>query len=121
MKRLPEAEFEVMKAIWKLEPPVTTGQIADALEEPTRWKAQTILTLLTRLTKKGFLESTKRGKERIYVPLVLEKEYLEYETNDFVKKYHNNSITKLINTLYDGKTLESNDIDELKEWLNKRG
>lgn len=118
MKKLPDAEFELMKAIWSIEPPVTTAQIRAVLDKD--WKGQTVLTLLSRLTERGFLKSEKNGKERNYYPLVTREEYLRFETGNFLENYHENSISSLVSTLFDNKRVSEEEFAELRELLNKR-
>ncbi len=66
MKKLPDAEFQVMKAIWGMAPPVTSASVMEALPpEQAGWKSQTVVTLLSRLQKKGFLRSKKPGRNGI--------------------------------------------------------
>lgn len=84
-KRLPDTEFNVMKAIWQLEPPITTSKITTKLAD-NQWKPQTLLTLLRRLSEKGFLNIIKEGKQHHYEALITEDEYLEIETGNFLKK-----------------------------------
>jgi len=120
IKRLPDAEFEVMKVIWRNTPPMTTMQIMAKLDPEKTWKPQTLLTLLVRLIEKGFLISEKAGKERNYTPAILEQDYLRLETGDFVRRYHGNSVGSLVKTLYDGKNLTQEDLHELREWLKGR-
>lgn len=64
MKTLPqisEAEFEVMKIIWK-HAPISTNEITDKLTRTTKWSPKTIQTLIKRLvTKRQFLMKTKQG------------------------------------------------------------
>lgn len=120
MKKLPDAEFEVMKTIWENDPPVTTNILMDQLGNQKSWKLQTLIVLLLRLVDRGFLRSEKDGKERMYYPLIDKKAYLEFETNSFINRFHDHSIVSLVNTLYDGKDLKSSDLDALSEWLKKR-
>ena len=121
IKRLPDAEFEIMKIIWKNTPPVTTIQIMRSLESDKKWKPQTVLTMLVRLIEKGFLTSEKVGKERNYTPIIGEQDYMRIETGDFMKRYYGNSVGSLVKTLYDGQNLSQEDLRELKEWLEERG
>ena len=102
LKKLPDAEFDVMKVIWDNEPPVT------------------VVTLMLRLVERGFLRSEKHGKERTYFPLVSKEDYLKFETGNFMKQYHNSSLFNLINTLYDDEDLTDKDIDELLTWAKER-
>jgi predicted transcriptional regulator len=117
IKRLPDAEFEVMKTVWRMEPPVTTLQIIGSLETDKAWKAQTVLTMLLRLTEKGFLKSERVGRERCYTPIIPEQEYLRVETGDFVRRYAGHSIGSLVKALSADSGLSPEDMRELREWL----
>lgn len=121
MKKLPDAEFEIMKVVWANEPPITTGIIMEQLGKEKEWKAQTIITLLLRLVDRGFVRTEKNGKERTYFPLVAKTDYLKFETGAFMERFHGNSFTSLVAALYDGKKLKDGDLDELMKWLKERG
>lgn len=120
IKRLPDAEFEIMKVVWANEPPITTSIIMDQLGREKEWKAQTILTLMVRLVERGFLRTEKNGKERTYFPLINKEDYLKFETGDFMERFHGNSFASLITTLYEGKKIKDSDLDELTKWLKDR-
>jgi predicted transcriptional regulator len=120
IKRLPDAEFEIMKIIWQNTPPVASWQIMESLGAEKKWKIQTVLTMLARLVEKGFLSSGKFGRERRYTPVVSEKEYLRVETGDFMKRYLGNSVGNLIKTMYAEQNLTQEEIQELKEWFAER-
>lgn len=121
LKKLPGAEFEVMKTIWANEPPVTTNLLMEQLGNQKGWKLQTLITLLLRLVDRGFVRTEKNGKQRTYYPLVDKERYLEFETSSFIERFHDHSIVSLVNTLYDGKDLNASDLDALSRWLKKRG
>jgi len=121
LKKLPGAEFEVMKTIWANEPPVTTNLLMEQLGNRKGWKLQTLITLLLRLVDRGFVRTEKNGKQRTYYPLVDKERYLEFETSSFIERFHDHSIVSLVNTLYDGKDLNASDLDALSRWLKKRG
>ncbi len=120
IKRLPDAEFEIMKIIWHFDPPITTLQIMDNLGSDKNWKAQTVLTMLVRLGSKGFISSERVGKQRSYTPLISEKEYFQIETGDFLKRYSGNSVGSLVKALHSSKELSDEDMNELREWLSER-
>jgi predicted transcriptional regulator len=121
MKKLPDAEFEIMKVVWENAPPITTNIIMEQLGKAKGWKAQTILTLMVRLTERGFLRTEKNGKERTYFPLVSKDDYLKFETQDFMERFHHNSFASLVTTLYEGKNIKDSDLDELAKWLKDMG
>ncbi|WP_330578807.1 BlaI/MecI/CopY family transcriptional regulator [Candidatus Galacturonibacter soehngenii] len=121
MKKLPDAEFDIMKVVWQLVPPVTSTMLMKELNMHSEkvWKLQTVHTLLGRLINRGFLKSEKTGKERFFTPLIGQVEYLQFETQSFVKQYHGNSLLNLVNTLYHGEELSDEDIAELAKWAKE--
>jgi predicted transcriptional regulator len=120
MKKLPDAEFDIMKVVWSNTPPITTSIIMQQLGNEKNWKAQTTISLLLRLVERGFLRTEKNGKERTYFPLVSKEDYLKFETGNFIKQFHDNSLLKLVNALYGDETLTDKDIDELLQWAKER-
>lgn len=119
MKRLPDAEFEIMDLIWDEEPPVTTSQAWEALGREKGIKIQTIATLFGRLVDRGFLRFDRgKGRERAFYPLISRDEYLEMETENFVAHYHKKSYTSLLNALH-RERLTQQDIDELTDWIEE--
>ena len=120
MKKLPDAEFDIMKVVWANNPPITTSEIMKQLGEEKEWKIQTIVSLMLRLTARGFLHSEKHGKERTYFPLIAKEDYLKFETGNFIKNYHNNSFLNLVTTLYGDEALTDEDIEQLLKWAKER-
>lgn len=119
IKKLPDAEFEIMKVVWANEPPITTHIIMEQLGKEKEWKPQTIITLMLRLVERGFIRTEKNGKERTYFPLISKEDYLKFETGDFMERFHENSLTSLVATLYDGKRIKESDLDEIAKWLKE--
>lgn len=81
MKNLPqisEAEFEVMKIVWKYAP-INTNEITEKLLQTTNWSPKTIQTLIKRLVTKGVLTYEKQSRVFVYTPLVKECEYISQE------------------------------------------
>jgi len=116
---LPEAEFEIMKVIWKLNPPITTVQIMSELPDKN-WKMPTLISLLNRLAARGLIKSEKTGRERLYYPLIGEDEYMNSEIKNVITKYKRPSVTGLVSALYDGKEISESDKEELLKWLQSK-
>ena len=119
IKRLPDGEFTILKIIWQLPNPTTSAQIMEKLGEDNHWKPQTLLTVLARLTEKGFLESVRKGRERQYTAIISEDEYLEVETSDCLKRYSGHSMSGLVKTLFSSNSLSDNELDELRSLLDQ--
>ena len=119
MKRLPDAELEVMQAVWSLEPPVTAAEVQQKV--PSDWKATSVLTFLSRLCDKGFLSCEKEGRQNLYTPLITREAYLQRESRSFVERLCGGSVKNLVASLSDAGALTENDLDELRAFLDVQG
>ena len=121
-KRLPDAELEIMKVIWHNECPISTSEVKRIIDEESNANRtlQTIQTLINRLIAKEYIAKDKRGKEYIYTPLVAEKDYIEFESEQFLRKMHGNSVTNLMRALFDSKKISDEDISELEKMFKEK-
>lgn len=117
MKRLPDSEFMVLKTIWGLQEPITSARIMEHMDNDKDWKPQTLLTILARLSEKGFLDSVRVGRERHYTALVSEEEYLAVETGDFIRRFQGKSLGNLFKSLFDSQQLSDDDLDDIRQLL----
>lgn len=118
-KRLPDAELEVMQAVWSLEPPVTAAQVQQNV--PSDWKATSVLTFLSRLCDRGFLSCEKEGRQNLYTPLVTREAYLQRESRSFVERLCGGSVKNLVASLSDAGALTEQDIEDLRAFLDAQG
>lgn len=84
MKRLPDAELELMMIIWDSEQPVSRAEIEKKMKGERSVLPSTVLTLLSRLEKRGFVRHEKRGKINYYFSLADKQEYLKEEERAFL-------------------------------------
>ena len=120
MKRLPDSEFYILKVIWQLPNPVSSAQIVEALGESNQRKPQTLLTVLARLTEKGFLLSERKGRERRYTAIVSEEDYMEVEAAEFFHRYEGQSFGNLVKSLFSANRLTDSDMEEIRGLLPKK-
>ena len=118
MKRLPESELEIMMIIWQYDRPVNRMEIEEHLKKDVA--APTILSFLNRLESKGFVSVEKIGKINWYTPLVKEEEYLQKESRNILQKMYQNSLKNFVTALYDGDGLTTQDIEELKAFIEEK-
>lgn len=70
VRRLPDTELEVMKALWELEGrPAARAELEERLRD-RGWATNTFNTYLARLAEKGFVTCEKRGRSNWYAPAV---------------------------------------------------
>ena len=122
MRELPqisEAEFEVMKVVWKYAP-INTNEITEKLTQTTNWSPKTIQTLIKRLVSKKALTYEKQSRVFVYTPLVKEDEYIRQESNTFLKRYYDGNITSMLTSYLEDDKLSETDIDTLRHLLSKK-
>ena len=101
IRRLPDAELEVMQAIWACDPPVARAEINAILEKTHPMALTTLLTVLTRLSEKGFVQIQKEGRSARYIPLVARQDYLAQQSRRFVQKVCGGSLPAFAAALCD--------------------
>lgn len=120
-KKLPEAEFDVMVALWSSNiSPVNTAYLMENVGKAKGWKAPTLISFLTRLEERGFIHSEKKGKERYYYTDAVKEDYIRLVTQDFISRYHGGSFVNMLNLLYGKNSLSSKELDEMLEWLQEQ-
>lgn len=119
IKRLPDAELEVMKAVWAAEEPVTRTQLEQVLGSKKQWAPTTILAMLTRLEQKGFLEREKQGRAYLIRPQVSREAYLQVESQSALGRMFGGSAKNLIAALHQCHALSRQEMQELADYLEQ--
>jgi predicted transcriptional regulator len=118
IKRLPDSELEVMQAIWSLEAPVARVDIEEILKDNYPIAMTTLLTLLTRLSEKGFIKIEKVSRSARYYPLVSQQEYLAQQSKNFLQRLCGGNMSTFATALCDSG-ISKEDLAELRELLDK--
>ena len=119
MKRLPDTELEVMKALWASErAPVPRSSLEEALRD-RGWATNTFNTYLARLAEKGFVTCEKRGRSNWYAPAVSREAYLEFESGAVLSRVFGSSLKNFVASLARGAKLERGELDELQQYLDE--
>ena len=118
MRRLPDAELEVMQAVWACKPPVARADVEEILFQTHPMAMTTLLTLLTRLGDKGFLTIEKVGRRSYYTPCVSQEDYLASQSKSFVEKLCGGSISAFATALC-SSGLTKEELAQLREMLEE--
>lgn len=120
MRRLPDSELEIMMIIWDYDKPVTRFEVEQRMGEGRKLSPTTILSFLSRLQEKGFLEVRKEGKNNVYLALVMREDYMRAESRNILKRLYQNSAKNFLAALYDGDSLSGEDLKELEEYISEK-
>lgn len=116
MKKISDAELEIMKVIWKRKE-TTSFEIIKELQHCS-WNDNTIRTLINRLiAKKAIGILKKESKSYTYIPLITESEYNTYVTNKFLNQFFHGSIKEFLSFLIHNK---KNYYKEIKTFFNNQ-
>ena len=118
LPQISEAEFEVMKVIWKYAP-INTNEVTEHLIKTTNWNPKTIHTLLKRLVAKGAITYEKQSRIFVYTPVVQEKEYVSQESTSFLKRYFDGDISAMVSSYLESDNLSEAEINSLRDILSK--
>lgn len=121
MPKLPqisEAEYEVMKIVWKYAP-ISTNEITDRLLQTTSWSPKTIQTLIKRLVNKGALTYEKQSRVFVYTPLVQESEYISQKSNSFLARFYGGDLTAMVSAYIEDDRLSETEIEHLRALLSR--
>ena len=118
IQKLPDAELDVMLALWDIKAPALRCDIEKALDETHPMAHTTLLTLLSRLGEKGFIEIKKEGRASTYSPLIKKDEYLSMQGENFFSKICRGKLSDLATAL-SATGITQEDFLELKKLIEE--
>ena len=122
MNRFPqisEAEYEVMKIVWKYAP-INTNEITEKLLQTTSWSPKTIQTLIKRLVTKGALTYEKQSRVFVYTPTIKESDYISRKSSSFLARFYGGNLTAMVAAYIKDDKLSDTEIEQLRSLLSRR-
>jgi len=118
MKKLTQAEEEVMQILWKLQK-AFVKEIIEELPEP-KPAYNTVSTIIRILEKKGVVGYEAFGKSHRYYPLIDKEDYSRKFLNRFINKYFSGSHAQLVSFFTEKKDLSVKELEELLKILKEQ-
>lgn len=119
IKRLGDAELEIMLAIWGAEGPVQSTYVHEKLRGSRDWALPAVITSLNRLVEKGFLACEKQGGRNFYTPLIREADYKAAEGRGVLDRLYGSSFTGMVASLVETRSIGKKDLEELRRYLDE--
>ena len=116
---LSKAEMEIAKIIWDLGE-ATVRQTCDALPKSRSLDFTTVQTYLARLETKGYLNSRKEGRVKVFRPKVRPKQVIREATDDFLNALFGGESLPLVRHLISDRKMSEEDISEIEAMLESR-
>ena len=118
IRKIPDSELEVMQVLWQQEPPVPRTLLEEEIGKIHPMAQTTLLTLVKRLTDKGFVRAEKQGRGSVYTPLVGRSDYLASQSRQFIDRICGGSLSAFASALC-SSGLSRKELDELRELLRE--
>ena len=110
--KLSKAEEELMNHLWEFEK-ATMKQLINSYKDP-KPAITTIATLLKRMQDKKFVGYEKRGRSRVYFPLVKKTAYFSKHVNSLIKHFFNNSASQFASFFTQETNLSKEELEALR-------
>jgi predicted transcriptional regulator len=121
-KRLPPlspAETEILRLVWQLDK-ATVQEVCDHLPARRQVAYATVQTLLRRLEKKGYLKHRLRGKAHVFYAAVNKETVLRRSIGDFIERLFGGDPIPLMQYLAEHGKIDADDIEKLKQLIDKK-
>ena len=111
---LGDQELEVLRYV-TANAPVTVGEVAGGFGEPRQLARTTILTVMERLRRKGYLTRARDGGAYRYSPSVPQAEVLKGLVHQFVEKTLGGSLSPFVAYLAETRDLSDDELATLRK------
>lgn len=117
-KQIYAGEWKIMEYLWE-NSPRTLMQIVHAMAERVGWAKSTVVTMVSRMERKGLLRYESGGKAKLIYPAVARDEAMRAETDGLIHKAFGGSAGLLMASLLQNRSLSRQEIDELYALLKQ--
>ena len=118
MEELTKAEEKIMMIFWKLKKAFVKDVLAEIPDEP-KPPYNTISSVTRILAGKGYLKFKTYGKTYAYYPAVTQAYYRKLKVKKMLSGHFGNSPASLLSFIIKEEKLSKEEIDKLKEIINK--
>ncbi len=117
--KVSEAEWEIMKVIWK-QHPITAEHIVLQLPADNEWSDRTVRTFINRLLQKKAIGFERIGRSYQYFPLVSEADCVKAESRSFLKRVFDGAAGTLVTNFLEEAQLSPKEIEQLQQILKEK-
>lgn len=99
--------------------PISVRDVAEHFDKEKKLARTTILTVMERLRKKGFLSRTKTNGLFMYTIKFEQEKIIKQKVSDFIQKTLGGSMNPLLSYFIDSDQLSKDEIQQLKSIAEK--
>lgn len=114
---LSKTELEIARVVWRLGT-ATMGQIFEEVSSERDDDYTTVQTYIRRLESKGYLESDRQGRAKIYRPKIEARRVIRETVDDFMERLFDGEPLPLMRHLIQDRGISETDVAELRALLD---
>ena len=116
--KISDSEWLVLRCLWK-KSPLRLKEITAMLKEETGWTSNMVRAMIVRLQEKEAIGVERTGHNYGYYPIAEEADCVKQETESFLDRVFERSISRLFVTLADTRGISDKELDELEQLIRK--
>lgn len=117
MVNLSDGEWKIMNLLWEHESTIT--ELKNELSGETGWDKHIVITMLSRMEKKGAVAHREGSRAKVFYPLVTREEVSMQETRGFLQKVYRGSLGMMVNAMVEDQALTEEELRELSDILEQ--
>ncbi len=117
MVNLSDGEWKIMNLLWEHESTIT--ELKNELSGETGWDKHIVITMLSRMEKKGAVAHRDGSRAKVFYPLVTREEVSMQETRGFLQKVYRGSLGMMVNAMVEDQALTEEELRELSDILEQ--
>jgi len=117
MKRLTNAEEQIMQILWDL----NKGFVKDIIEHLPDPKPayNTVSTIVRILEKKGFVSHNAYGNTHEYYPIITKEDYTKAYLKRIMKDYFSDSFKEMVSFFARDRDMNIEELEEIRKMINQ--
>lgn len=116
--RLTAVQYEILEAVWDAQAGATVTEIWDAIRTKRPVTRTTVLNLVDRLERRGWLKRKKGEGPIRYLAAIGRDATARMMAEGFVDEFFGGSASQLVLSLLGGKRLGADEVKRLRELLD---
>ena len=116
--KISDSEWLVLRCLWK-KSPLRLKEITAMLKEETGWTSNMVRAMIVRLQEKEAIGVERTGHSYGYYPIADEAACVKQETESFLDRVFESSLSRLFATLADTRGISDRELEELEDLIRK--
>ena len=114
-----EAEREVLKVLWNSGPGTVREVLKRLTDQGQQWSRSTVITLLQRMEKKGYVASDRSEFAFVFRPIVTREDMAEQKLNELAQQFYAGNAAPLVLAFAERQRFSDDEIQQLREMIEQ--